>query len=57
VAYVVLKDGAVAKPEEIRGFVNGKVASYKAITEVVFLQELPLNAAGKVLKRNLRVHN
>lgn len=54
VAYVVLKDVAVATSEEIKTFVNGKVASYKAVREVVFLTELPYSAAGKVLKRTLR---
>lgn len=54
VAFVVLKDGAAASSEEIRGFANGKVASYKALREVIFHQELPMNAAGKVLKRSLK---
>lgn len=54
VAYVVLKGDSAASTEEIKSYVNGKVAAYKAVREVVFLQELPLNAAGKVLKRNLR---
>jgi long-chain acyl-CoA synthetase len=56
VAYVVLKDGAAATAEEIKSFVNGKVAAYKAIREIIFLQALPINAAGKVLKRALREH-
>jgi long-chain acyl-CoA synthetase len=54
VAYVVLKDGAAVTAEEIKSFVNGKVAAYKAVREVNFLKELPFNAAGKVLKTALR---
>jgi long-chain acyl-CoA synthetase len=57
VAFVVLKESVVASAEEIKSYVNGKVAAYKAVREVAFIQELPINAAGKVLKRNLRVHN
>ena len=53
-AYIVLKDGAVATAEEIMVYVNSKVASYKAIREVEFRKELPLSAAGKVLKRQLK---
>jgi long-chain acyl-CoA synthetase len=54
VAYAVLKDGAEATADELKYYVNGKVAAYKAVREVKLLQELPLNAAGKVLKRSLK---
>jgi long-chain acyl-CoA synthetase len=53
-AYIVLRDGAAASAEEMMAFVNGKVAPYKAIREVEFRKELPLSAAGKVLKRQLK---
>jgi long-chain acyl-CoA synthetase len=53
-AYVVLKEGAQATEEEITEFVKEKVAPYKAIREVEFRKELPLSAAGKVLKRVLQ---
>jgi long-chain acyl-CoA synthetase len=55
-AYVVLKEGAVVSAEELMSFVNGKVASYKAIRELELKKELPLSAAGKVLKRVLKEH-
>ncbi|MCW4024684.1 MAG: long-chain fatty acid--CoA ligase [Candidatus Bathyarchaeota archaeon] len=55
-AYVVLKDDAVVSNEELMEFVNGKVASYKAIRELELKKELPLSAAGKVLKRVLKEH-
>jgi long-chain acyl-CoA synthetase len=54
VAYVVLKDGAEATAEAIEEFVNSKVAAYKAVHKVIFMQEIPINGAGKVLKRVLR---
>ncbi len=53
VAFVVLKNRATARSEEIMAFVNGKVASYKAIRELQFRTELPLSGAGKVLRRKL----
>ena len=53
-AFIVLKEGAQATEEEITEFVNEKVAPYKAIREVEFRKELPLSAAGKVLKRVLQ---
>ncbi len=53
-AFVVLKDGAKATEAEIIAFVNEKVAPYKAIREVEFRKELPISAAGKVLRRMLQ---
>jgi long-chain acyl-CoA synthetase len=52
-AFIVLKEGTVVSAEEIMVFVNGKVAPYKAIREVVFRKELPISSAGKVLRRLL----
>lgn len=52
-AFIVLKEGLTASEQEIMDFVNQKVAFYKAIREVEFRKELPLSAAGKVLKRML----
>jgi long-chain acyl-CoA synthetase len=53
-AFVVLKDGTEAAEAEIMAFVNEKVAPYKAVREVEFRQELPISAAGKVLRRMLQ---
>jgi long-chain acyl-CoA synthetase len=53
-AFIVFKEGMAASADEIMSFVNGKVAPYKAIREVEFRKELPLSAAGKVLKRLLK---
>ncbi len=52
-AYIVLKDGTEVTGEEIKLFVNSKVAPYKAIREVEFRKELPISSAGKVLRRLL----
>jgi len=53
-AFIVLKDGATATEEDIKKYVNAKVASYKAIREVEIRKELPLTPVGKVLRRALR---
>jgi long-chain acyl-CoA synthetase len=53
-AFVVLKEGATAKEDEIRKFVNDKIAPYKAIRELEFRKELPMTMVGKVLKRVLQ---
>ena len=53
-AFIVLKEAMAASEDEIMSFVNDKVARYKALREVEFRNELPLSAAGKVLKRCLK---
>jgi long-chain acyl-CoA synthetase len=53
-AFIVLKDGAEATDVEIMEFVREKVAPYKAVREVEFRKELPVSAAGKVLRRVLQ---
>jgi long-chain acyl-CoA synthetase len=52
-AFIVLKEGADASTDEIKSFVNDKVAPYKAIREIEFRKELPISSAGKVLRRML----
>ena len=54
VAFIQLKPDTQAKPEEIMDFVNEKVAKYKHIREVFFIDEIPVSGTGKVLKRELR---
>ncbi len=53
-AFIVLKKGAKTTEEEIMAFVKVKVAPYKAVREVEFRQQLPISAAGKVLRRELQ---
>jgi fatty-acyl-CoA synthase len=52
-AFVVTNEGAEATAEELKGYVKDNLARYKVPREVVFLDELPRNATGKVLKRKL----
>ncbi len=52
-AFVVLRDGAELSEDEVKGYVKENLANYKVPREVVFLDELPRNPTGKVLKRDL----
>jgi len=53
-AFVVLEEGVSLGEAEIGAHVKANLASFKTPREVVFLGELPRNATGKVLKRELR---
>jgi acyl-CoA synthetase (AMP-forming)/AMP-acid ligase II len=52
-AFVVLRDGFEASPEELMAFVADKVAPYKKIRQLEYRTEIPKNAAGKILRREL----
>jgi len=54
VAFVQLKEGEKATREEIIEHTNSKVAHYKKLREVIFVDAIPVSAAGKVLKKELR---
>jgi acyl-CoA synthetase (AMP-forming)/AMP-acid ligase II len=52
-AFVVKEDGANVSEEELKSHVKANLARYKVPREIVFVDELPRNATGKVLKREL----
>jgi len=52
-AYVVLRTGATLSEEEVRARVRGRLARFSVPRDVVFLDELPRNATGKVVPREL----
>jgi fatty-acyl-CoA synthase len=52
-AFVVVAEGAEVSAGEIKAHVKANLARYKVPREVVFLDALPRNATGKVLKREL----
>ena len=52
-AFVVLNEGADLTHDEVQGYVKSNLARYKAPREVEFLDSLPRNATGKILKREL----
>src|SRR3712207_7942296 len=56
VAYVVRKAddaGAALTAESVMAAVNDRVTPYKRLRDVVFIDAIPVSAAGKVLKREL----
>ena len=53
-ALVVLREGMTATDAEIIAFTRDNLAHYKCPTSVDFLEELPRNATGKILKNELR---
>ncbi|WP_203363738.1 AMP-binding protein [Bacillus sp. REN10] len=53
VAYVVKKPDASITAEEIIAFSQEHLAKYKTPKEVIFIDQLPRNGVGKILKRGL----
>jgi fatty-acyl-CoA synthase len=56
-AFVVLQDGADLSEDEVKDYVRQNLARYKTPREVVFVDELPRNPTGKVLKRELQQYD
>ncbi|MFI2211637.1 AMP-binding protein [Streptomyces sp. NPDC020141] len=59
IAFVALKAGAptpdaAGAAEDLMAYVAARVAPYQRVREVVIVDELPLSAAGKILKTELR---
>jgi acyl-CoA synthetase (AMP-forming)/AMP-acid ligase II len=55
-ACVVLADGAELDAAELMAWVAERVAPYKRIRAVEFVDEIPKSASGKILRRLLRDH-
>ncbi len=55
-AFVVPRDGGELTVEVVQAYVKENLARYKVPRDVVFVDELPRNATGKILKRELRTH-
>ncbi len=53
-AFVVKVEGASVDEDVIKAYVKDNLARYKVPREVIFLDELPRNPTGKILKRELR---
>ncbi len=54
VAFVQLKKDAETAADELIAHVNAQVAAYKKLREIIFVATVPVSAAGKVLKRELK---
>jgi len=53
-AFIVLKPGQEASPADITEFTAEHVATYKVVHDIVFTEEIPKSASGKILRRMLR---
>jgi fatty-acyl-CoA synthase len=52
-AFVVLNPGAAQNAEQLKLYVKNNLARHKVPRDVVFIDELPRNATGKLLRRIL----
>lgn len=53
-AFVVLKPGQTAEAKAISDFVKAKVAPFKRVDDITFLDSIPKTAAGKILRKALK---
>jgi acyl-CoA synthetase (AMP-forming)/AMP-acid ligase II len=53
-AFVVRREGAALTADDVIAFARERLANFKAPREVTFVDALPRNLAGKVLKTELR---
>jgi len=56
-AFVVVKPGMSVSEDELRLFCSSRLAKFKVPKYFAFLDQLPRNASGKVLKRELRLRD
>ena len=54
IMYVVLQDGANVTPKALREYLSEHVAHYKIARRFIFTTDLPRNATGKIMKKELR---
>ena len=55
-AVVALKEGAEATADELRDYMKERVAAYKYPRQVHIVDELPKGPTGKILKREIELH-
>ena len=53
-AYIILKDGFTATENDMREYGNANMAKHKVPRYFIFVEEFPMNAAGKILKYKMR---
>ena len=53
-AWIILHKGETADEEEMKAFGNASIARHKVPRYFVFVDEFPMNAAGKILKYKMR---
>jgi fatty-acyl-CoA synthase len=52
-AFIVTCDGAELTEDEVKSYVKDNLANYKVPRQIEFIDELPRNPTGKILKREL----
>ncbi|MCD4851934.1 o-succinylbenzoate--CoA ligase [Arthrobacter sp. AK01] len=55
-AIVTLREGATLTEEQLRSHLESRLARYKIPKSVVFVEEMPRTASGKIRKMDLRKH-
>ena len=53
-AWIVLREGQSATPEEIQGFCKGQIAHYKIPRYIKFVSSFPMTVTGKIQKFLIR---
>ncbi|CAH0625642.1 unnamed protein product [Chrysodeixis includens] len=53
-AFVVLKSGQKCTEKDLSAFVNEKVAAYKHVDDITFVESVPKSPSGKILRRVLK---
>ncbi len=53
-AFVVRREGAELSADDVMAYVEEKVAPYKKVREVDFVEAIPKNPSGKILRRELK---
>lgn len=53
-AFVVLREGGELSADDVMAFVDERVAPYKKVREVEFIEAVPKNPSGKILRRELK---
>ena len=53
-AMVMLREGESVSAEELMDFCDGRLGGFERPRSIDFIAEIPRNASGKVLKRELR---
>jgi fatty-acyl-CoA synthase len=52
-SFVVVRPGGSLSEQDVKDYVRGRLARFKVPRDVVFVDELPRNPTGKVVKRML----
>lgn len=55
-ACVILKEGVTLTEEELKDYIRSHMAKHKTPRYIDFVDEFPMNAAGKILKYKMREH-